>query len=71
MHSTIEEYEAMDVDKAGGDREKTDMDVDPKTGEKRDRNEPEPSGEGDGSGLRAHVGNAGQSFAGFLKKNQT
>ena len=59
MHSAIEEYEAMDVDKAGGDTEKTDMDVDPKTGEKRDRNEAEP-GKGDGSGLRAYVGNAGQ-----------
>ena len=70
MQSAIDEYEAMDIDKKGdtGTEEKgTGMDINDKTGEKRDRSATaDPSSTGDG--LRAFANATGKSFKGFLKK---
>jgi len=73
MLSAIDEYEAMmDTDdtakKDGTDTEEKDtsMDIDQKTGEKRDRSETQSAVSGDA--LRSFVSETGQSFRGFLNK---
>jgi len=75
MQSAIAEYEnMMDTDskaeKDGTNTEEKDasMDIDQKTGEKRDRSEPQSAASGDT--LRSFVSEKGQSFRGFLSKTR-